>query len=112
MPPLATSVLNTQAVQLLSDWITNTSTSAQLAVSPPSLDFGVITAGASIQGTFVLTNQGGQALVNGAASVSGGPFTILSGTPFNLAGFGATNLVVRFAPANGPNAQNDRSAAG
>jgi PKD repeat protein len=32
------------------------------------------------------------------ASVSGGPFTILSGTPFSLAGFGTTNVVIQFAP--------------
>jgi PKD repeat protein len=44
--------------------------------------------------------MGGAALTNGVATISAGPFSILSGTPFNLPGFGATNLVVRFTPAS------------
>jgi PKD repeat protein len=75
-------------------------TPAQLGVSPPALNFGYVAVGSNVQAAFVVTNQGGAALNNGTASLSAGPYTILSGTPFNLAGFGATNLVVRFAPTN------------
>ena len=74
-------------------------TPARLAVTPPSLDFGTIAAGSSVQATLVLTNQGGAVLSNGVA-ITSGPFTLLSGTPFNLAGFGSTNLLVSFAPTN------------
>jgi PKD repeat protein len=72
---------------------------AQLVVTPPSLDFGTIAAGSSAQATFVLTNQGAAVLSNGVA-ITSGPFTLLSGTPFSLAGFGSTNLLVSFAPTD------------
>src|SRR5207244_2782907 len=75
-------------------------TPAQLGVMPAGLDFGAVAVGSSAQASFVLTNQGGAALTNGLATISGGPFTILSGTPFTLAAFGSTNVVVRFAPTN------------
>jgi PKD repeat protein len=75
-------------------------TPARLAVSPATLDLGLVAVGTNVQAAFVVTNQGGAALNNGAASLNTGPFTILSGTPFTLSGFGATNLVVRFAPTN------------
>src|SRR5439155_23630800 len=54
----------------------------------------------------VLTNQGGASLSNGVATISGGPFTIVSGTPFSLAGFASTNVVVRFAPTNAASFSN------
>jgi PKD repeat protein len=81
-------------------------TPAQLAVAPTRLDFGTVAVGASAQASFVVTNIGGAALTNGVATVSGGPYTIVSGTPFALPGFGGTNLVVRFAPTNAANFTN------
>src|SRR5206468_842481 len=77
-------------------------TPAQMAVSPPGLDFGTVAVGSTVQANFVVTNLGGASLSNGTASLSLGPpgFTILSGTPFNLPGFGSTNVVVRFSPTN------------
>ncbi len=45
----------------------------------------------------MVTNSGGTAVSNGTVSVTG-PYTILSGTPFSIPGFGATNVVVQFAP--------------
>src|SRR5207249_1362859 len=76
-------------------------TPPQLAVSPARLNFGVLAVGANVQASFTVTNRGGAPLSNGVASVGGGApgFTILAGTPFNLAGFGSTNVTVRFAPA-------------
>jgi PKD repeat protein len=71
---------------------------AQLAVAPATLDFGLVTAGSNALANFVVTNQGGAVLSNGVASIGTGPFTLLAGTPFGLPAFGATNLVVRFAP--------------
>src|SRR5262249_23807926 len=38
--------------------------------------------------------------------VNGGPFTIISGTPFTLPGFGSTNLVVSFNPSSSANSSN------
>jgi PKD repeat protein len=75
-------------------------TPAQLSVIPASLNFGTVGVGSNVQASFTVTNLGGAALSNGTATVNGGPFTILSGTPFNLAGFGTTNLLVRFSPTN------------
>ena len=75
-------------------------TPAQLAVTPASLSFGTLAVGAKTQLNFIVTNRGGATLSNGTATVQGGPFTILSGTPFVLPAFGSTNLSVRFAPTN------------
>ncbi|HEY6167374.1 MAG TPA: PKD domain-containing protein, partial [Verrucomicrobiae bacterium] len=75
-------------------------TPAQLSVTPAGLNFGTIAVGSNAQLTLAVTNLGGAPLSNGVATITGGPFTILSGTPFSLAGFGATNLVVRFTPTN------------
>jgi hypothetical protein len=81
-------------------------TAPQLGVSPAVLAFGVTAVGSNAQASLVVTNLGGAALTNGAAVVGGGPFTILSGTPFSLAGFGTTNIVVRFAPGSEGNFSN------
>jgi PKD repeat protein len=75
-------------------------TLGRLVVSPPSLNFGALAVGANSQLSFTLTNSGGVTLSNGIATVSGGPFTILSGTPFTLSASGTTNLTVRLAPTN------------
>ena len=75
-------------------------TSAQLAVSPPSLNFGTLLVGANSQLSFTLTNSGGVTLSNGLATVPSGAFTIVSGTPFTLPAFGTTNLTIKFAPTN------------
>src|SRR5439155_25131159 len=39
-------------------------------------------------------------------TVSAGAFSIVSGTPFSLPGFGSTNLVVQFAPGSTGNFSN------
>jgi PKD repeat protein len=84
----------------------NALTAPQLSVSPASLNYGTIAVGSNAQSSFVVTNLGGVALTNGVATVNAGPFSILSGTPFNLPGFGVTNLVVRFTPASAGNFTN------
>src|SRR6185369_10794063 len=81
-------------------------TPSQLAILPSSINFGTVAVGANAQASFTVTNTGGAALSNGLATVVGGPFTILSGTPFSLPGFGSTNLVVRFSPASAANFSN------
>ncbi len=81
-------------------------TPAQLAIIPSSLNFGTIAVGSNAQASFTINNLGGATLSNGVASVSGGPFTILSGTPFSLPGFSSTNLVVRFAPGSAASFSN------
>ncbi len=73
-------------------------TPAQISVSPSSLDFGTVATGSSSQGTFVVTNAGGTTATNGTATVTGGPFTIVSGNAFALAAGASTNVVVQFAP--------------
>jgi len=81
-------------------------TPAQLSVLPSSINFGIVAVGDNVQASFTITNLGGAALTNGVATSSGGPFSILSGTPFNLPGFGTTNLVIRFAPVVAANFSN------
>jgi PKD repeat protein len=73
---------------------------AQLRVTPAALNFGLVAVGSNVQSSFSVTNLGGGVLTNGSATIPGGPFSILSGTPFSLPGFGSTNLAVRFAPTN------------
>jgi PKD repeat protein len=75
-------------------------TPAQVAVSPAALDFGLVAVNASTQANFVVTNLGGATLSNGIATVTGGPFAIVSGAAFSLPGFGTTNVVVSFSPAS------------
>jgi PKD repeat protein len=81
-------------------------TNAQIAVTPPVLNFGTVAAGTNAQANFVVTNQGGATLTNGTATVTAGPFTILSGTPFTLPPSGSTNVVVRFTPGSAGNFTN------
>jgi PKD repeat protein len=75
-------------------------TPGSIAVTPASLDFGMLVTGMTAQASFVVTNSGGTTVSNGAATVTGGPFTILSGATFSVAGFGTTNVTVRFAPVS------------
>ena len=72
-------------------------TPAQLAVSPSSWNFGVITTGGVAYASFAATNSGGAPL-SGTASV-GLPFAVVTNGSFSLAGFASTNVVVQFAPA-------------
>jgi hypothetical protein len=68
-----------------------------LGVTPDGLDFGLLTAGATAQASFVISNTG-VATLTGTVTVGAGPFTILSGTPFTLSESDATNLTVSFNP--------------
>ena len=73
-------------------------TPGNIVVSPASTNFGVVLFGTNATATFAVTNTGGGLVSNGVASVGTGPFSIISGTNFSLAGFGSTNVVVRFTP--------------
>lgn len=68
------------------------------SVSPAgSVDFGSATLGSVVDRTFTVENTGG-GTVSGSVSVPN-PFSIVSGTPFNLGALGATqNVTVRFSP--------------
>jgi hypothetical protein len=101
-------------------------TPGSIAISPAALDFGSLTTGTTAQASFVVTNSGGTAVSNGTATVTGGPYTILSGATFDLPAFSAIDVVVRFAPvstggftntvvfatANGGNATNTVNGTG
>ena len=71
---------------------------AQLVVRPASLDFGLITTGATVQAAMVVSNSGA-ATLSGSASIPPGSFSIISGTPFSLDTSGWTNLVISFTSA-------------
>jgi T5SS/PEP-CTERM-associated repeat protein len=72
-------------------------TAGNIGVTPASYSFGALTTGTTAQTTLVVTNSGGTAVSNGTVSVTG-PYSILSGATFSIAGFGTTNVVVQFAP--------------
>jgi PKD repeat protein len=72
---------------------------ANLIANPGSLNFGTIATGTTAQATFVVTNSG-TALLSGTAVVGGIRFAIALGSPFNIAGFGSTNVVVSFTPVS------------
>ncbi len=74
-------------------------TPGSIAVSPASYAFSALTTGTTAQTTFVVTNSGGTAVSNGTASVSG-PYSILVGATFSVAGFATTNVTVQFAPVS------------
>ena len=67
-------------------------------VSPNgTVNFGSVTIGSFADQVFTVSNTGG-GTVSGSASTAA-PFSIVSGSPFALAGVGATqNVTVRFAP--------------
>lgn len=67
-------------------------------VSPAgTMNFGTVNLGTFSDRTFTVSNTGG-GTISGAASVPA-PFSIVSGSPFNLSGVGASQAVtVRFTP--------------
>ena len=73
-------------------------TPGNIAVTPDSWDFGWVAAGTTAQTSFVVINFGGTTVSNGTATVTGGPFSIVSGATFSVPGFGTANVVVQFAP--------------
>ncbi|MEI6085370.1 MAG: PKD domain-containing protein [Verrucomicrobiota bacterium] len=68
-----------------------------IAVTPATLNFGTSAVGATTQLNFVISNTG-QTPLTGSAVVNGGPYTIISGTPYTVPGLGSTTLTVQFAP--------------
>ena len=68
-----------------------------VGVSPSNWDFGAVATGASVSISFTVTNTGCGQLSGTATSPV--PFAVVSGSPFTLPGFGATNLQVSFTPA-------------
>jgi hypothetical protein len=71
---------------------------SELAVSPAgSVSFGTVALGSFAEQSFTVSNTSG-GTISGSASV-GAPFSIVSGTPFTLAGQGSMqSVIVRFTP--------------
>jgi PKD repeat protein len=79
------------------NYIIATTTPPLQIVSPANFDFGLLPVGQSSTQIFFVANTGFQTL-NGAATVSGTPFAIVSGSPYTVNG-GQTGLVtVSFSP--------------
>jgi len=70
----------------------------QLAVVPASFDYGLLATGGSAPATFVVSNAGAGILTGTIGLQTAGGFSILSGTPFSLGAFGATNVTIQFSP--------------
>jgi uncharacterized repeat protein (TIGR01451 family) len=91
-------LLNGQVVGM-SGFIHVVSAAPSLGVTPATLNFGIIATGMTAQASFVVTNTA-LGVLSGSATVLGGPFAIVSGSPFNLSANGSTNVVVQFAPVS------------
>jgi PKD repeat protein len=65
-------------------------------VLPASYNFGTLATGTTAQTSFVVTNTGGGELIGTVATA--GPFAIVSGSSYALAGGGSTSAVVSFTP--------------
>ena len=74
-----------------------------LSVTPePSLGFGEVIAGGSRHLGFTITNTGTGTLT-GSATLPAGPFSIVSGNPYNIPAGQSVTVTVRFNPtATGP----------
>ncbi|HVM51373.1 MAG TPA: choice-of-anchor D domain-containing protein [Candidatus Acidoferrum sp.] len=81
-----------------------------IAITPSSLDFGSIQAGATSNRTFTVQNTGGGTL-SGSASVSA-PFGIVSGSPYSLTANQSTNVTVRYSPTAAGNDSQSVSFSG
>lgn len=78
---------------------------AALSVTPPSLDFGPIAVGTSVDKTFTVQNTGGGTLT-GSASTSA-PFSIVGNNSFSLTANQSQQITVRFSPTSaGPTPPN------
>jgi subtilase family serine protease len=71
-------------------------TPASLLVTPANLNYGALIVGQSSTQTFSVIN-GGQSSLTGTATVSG-PFAIVSGSPYNVAGGQTGSVAVSFSP--------------
>jgi Big-like domain-containing protein/purple acid phosphatase-like protein/ASPM-SPD-2-Hydin domain-containing protein len=71
---------------------------AEFGVSPTgSVSFGTVALGSFAEQSFTVSNTSG-GTISGTASVAA-PFSVVSGTPFTLAGQGSTqSVIVRFTP--------------
>ncbi len=72
-----------------------------IAIDPPSYDFGTATLGSTTSHTFAVTNRGTADLVVSAITLAGAnpsQFSIGGGTSFTLSPGGTRDLVVNFVP--------------
>jgi hypothetical protein len=94
----AVAAVDTSGAQSACSNIASAVARSDFAVSPTgTVSFGTVSLGASADRTFTLTNIGGGTL-SGAVSVAA-PFSVVSGSPFTLAGTGtAQTVTVRFSP--------------
>ena len=73
------------------------STNSQILVSPGRLDFGSVPVGTTSNLSFTVQNVGG-GMLNGAASVAGLPFSVVSGGSYNLGANQSQTVTVLFSP--------------
>ena len=77
--------------------VTGIGTVAQQVVLPASLNYGLLAVGQSSTQSFSVVNEGA-ALLSGTATVLSGPFTTISGTPYNVASGQTGTVDVAFNP--------------
>ena len=78
-------------------------TPPELGVIPASINFGLLRWDPMSRPASSSPTTAARRLMMGWATIDGAPFAIVSGSPFNLPGYGATNLVVSFAPGDAEN---------
>ncbi len=69
-----------------------------ISVTPPSADFGNVAVGDAVERTFAVWNTGGW-LLSGSATATL-PFSVVSGSPYNVPPNGYTNVIVRYQPSS------------
>jgi M6 family metalloprotease-like protein len=85
--------------------VTVTTPAPAISITPASQDFGSIQTSTTTDRSFTVKNTGGGTL-SGSASVSS-PFSIVSGSPYNLSANQSAAVTVRYSPtAIGSDSQN------
>ncbi len=88
----------TNAVDLSDLFVSSAFTPASLSISPSPADLGTIPTGTTLTVTLTVTNAGALTL-NGTATAAA-PLTLLSGSPYSLAGGDTTNVRVQLTVQN------------
>jgi hypothetical protein len=97
---VAVTALNLRGEESACSNVTSAVAGAMFGVTPTATaNFGSVNVGGTTTQLFTVTNTRG-GTVTGAASV-GAPFSVVSGSPFSLAGLGATaTIAVQFRPTS------------
>ena len=87
------------------NYIVVTNTLPQQVVSPATNSYGVVATSQSSTQNFLVVNTGG-ALLTGTANILSGPFSVVSGSSYNVSGGSTATVSVAFNPVTTGNFTN------